>query len=165
MPRTALMATIVLALSTAVLGNPPPAAEFEDDFRMAFTVEPAVHLEYPNDSLAGFSTILYGGPFGMYTSGSDFSSFGFGLSAGCELRQYTTEVARGFFAGLYGGFGVQWYRDAGSTKRESAFSLGPKLGYRVPLVGSLDAEPYVALGVYYPEFHPAGYLGLKLDIR
>ena len=100
----------------------------------------------------------------MYTSGENFSSFGWGISMGFELRKYFLRVLTGPFAGRYGGAGVQLYRDDGETVREAAVSIGPKMGCRIPLFNGLDLEPYTALGVFFPMFDPAMYLGMKLDI-
>ncbi|MFO7949218.1 MAG: hypothetical protein R6U36_02490 [Candidatus Fermentibacteraceae bacterium] len=157
----------LLCLAAAAVANPPPPAGWEDSgFLMAYTLEPAFHLERFAESTSGFSTILYGGPFLMYTTGDSLPRWGGGLSLGAEFRKYLQEAGSGSFAGMYTGYGIQLY-DGGKNDDglEQAVSVGPKAGYRFPLGTGADLEPYLAMGVRcLPGIDFAAYLGLKVAL-
>jgi len=152
----------LLCLAAAAVANPPPPAGWEDSgFLMAYTLEPTFHLERFAESTPGFSTILYGGPFLMYTTGDSLHRWGGGVSLGAEFRKYMQEAGSGSFVGMYTGYGVQLYDDG----LEQALSVGPKAGYRFPMGAGADLEPYLAMGVrFLPGIDFAAYLGLKVAL-
>ncbi len=170
MSSDALILCNVLLLNVGVISaNPVPMPEpTMIDLSVVQTLEFSLHRETSGKSR--WSTILYGGPFLMYTyEPADTRGLGGGAYLGLEIRHRFLQKPEGPFAGFYIGVGGQLYEDEwNDTAFTIAFSAGPKIGWRIPLLRGrtdLDIEPYTCIGIQ-SSGSTSGlgiYLGLKLD--
>ncbi len=160
---------MLLLVVGAASANPPPIPKPTPiEMSLVQTLEFSLHRETSGKSR--WSTILYGGPFLMYTyEPADTRGLGGGAYIGLEIRHRFLQEPRGPFLGLYIGAGGQLYEDESDDLAfTAAFSFGPKIGWRIPLLRGrtdIDLEPYTCVG-----FHGSGsgawlgvYLGLKVD--
>lgn len=161
-----MLVFLIIGVTSA---NPPPMPKPTPiEWSLVQTLEFALHRETSGESR--WSTILYGGPFLMYTyEPADARGLGGGAYFGMEIRYRFLKEPSGPFLGFYIGAGCQLYEDESDDLAfTAAFSMGPKIGWRIPLVRGwtdIDIEPYTCIG-----FQGGGsgtglgvYLGLKLD--
>ena len=161
-----MMLLLIIGVTSA---NPPPIPKPTPiEMSLVQTLEFSLHRETSGKS--PWSTILYGGPFLMYTyEPADTRGLGGGAYFGMEIRRRFLQEPRGPFLGFYIGVGGQLFEDdSDELAFIAAFSFGPKIGWRIPLVRGrtdIDIEPYTCVG-----FQGSGsgawlgvYLGLKLD--
>lgn len=164
-----ILCTVLLLIVGATSANPiPMPGPTTVELSLVQTLEFSLHRETSGKS--GWSTILYGGPALMYTyEPADTRGLGGGVYIGLEIRHRFFNEPRGPFAGFYIGTGGLLYEDGSDDLTFTiAFSLGPKIGWRIPLLRGrtdIDIEPYTCFGVQ-TSGSAAGlgvYLGLKLD--
>lgn len=74
----------------------------------------------------------------------DYAAHGFGL----KLQYFFSGAPRGLFAGIDTnvGHGLIQRRGTDLALRESQFSVGANVGYRIPIVGPLYVTPWVGVG-------------------